>query len=58
MTFHDPKNSDEVFAKKLENLVIMTKAKFPNSKVEMTLKQDIEQATNIPEVNEKLKEIP
>ena len=36
----------------------MTKAKFPNSKVEMTLKQDIEQATNTSEVNEKLKEIP
>jgi hypothetical protein len=55
-----PTDSTEVCAKKLENLVIKTKAKFPNSKVGfsgITLRQDIEAATNIQEVNKKLKEI-
>ncbi|CAB4019641.1 Hypothetical predicted protein [Paramuricea clavata] len=55
-----PIDSTKVCSKKLERLVIKTKAKFPNSKVGLsgiTFRQDIEQATKIQEVNKKLEEM-
>ncbi|CAB3993167.1 Pro-Pol poly [Paramuricea clavata] len=55
-----PIDSTKACSKKLERLVIKTKAKFPNSKVGLsgiTFRQDIEQATKIQEVNNKLEEM-
>ena len=54
-----PMDSPDTCAKKLKSFVIKTKAKFPNTKTgffEITFRQDIYLATNIKEVNKKLKD--
>ena len=52
-------DSPDACAKKLNSFVIKTKAKFANTKTgffEITFRQDIYLATNIEEVNKKLKD--
>lgn len=53
-----PLDSVDECAKKIENLIVKVKAKFPNSKIGLsgiTLRQDIETASNVQAVNKKLK---
>ena len=53
-------DTPDTCAKKLKSLVIKIKDKFPNTKIsffEITFREDIYLATNIEEVNKKLKEI-